>query len=353
MAIIETVAQYNTGTGAYDPNETVIIRDTGANISSISINGFLQLSLNNVDTLDATDDVLVLNTKQYNNLFTVGLSPEDFVILSDTGFRLDGGTLEEISSLAVKGVDIVDSIDDTINFAIWQYRALGPVALTPGDNFTLVDSGIAFSGLTVAEVAGLGAKGVDAIDALDGEVILSSDQYAALGSLPLAAGDDLKINGASRSETIVARSSDDTVKGFQGNDKLNGAAGDDWLYGGLGKDTLTGNIGRDAFIFDTKPNKKTNLDKIADYNVKDDSVFFDNAIFKKLGSKGTEFVPAKLNKAFFKVGDSAKDRNDYVVYDKQKGILYYDADGSGGGKAVEIATLKKNLKMTAADFFVI
>jgi hypothetical protein len=34
-------------------------------------------------------------------------------------------------------------------------------------------------------------------------------------------------------------------------------------------------------------------------------------------------------------------------------VLYYDADGAGKGKAVEIAILKKNLKMTNADFFVI
>ena len=41
-------------------------------------------------------------------------------------------------------------------------------------------------------------------------------------------------------------------------------------------------------MFDTKLNKKTNLDKIADFNVKDDSIWLDNAIFKKLGKKDRE-----------------------------------------------------------------
>jgi hypothetical protein len=41
-----------------------------------------------------------------------------------------------------------------------------------------------------------------------------------------------------------------------------------------------------------------------------------------------------------------------LVYDSKKGKLYYDADGSGKGKAIEIANLSKNLKMTADDFFV-
>jgi hypothetical protein len=34
-------------------------------------------------------------------------------------------------------------------------------------------------------------------------------------------------------------------------------------------------------------------------------------------------------------------------------VLYYDADGSGSGAAVQFATLKKNLKMTYKDLFII
>jgi hypothetical protein len=53
------------------------------------------------------------------------------------------------------------------------------------------------------------------------------------------------------------------------------------------------------------------------------------------------------------VGSKAKDSNDYLVYDKAKGVLLYDADGSGRGKAVEIATLPKKLSLTYKDLFVI
>ncbi|WP_262032006.1 hypothetical protein [Microvirga sp. Mcv34] len=115
---------------------------------------------------------------------------------------------------------------------------------------------------------------------------------------------------------------------------------------------LTGGKGKDAFIFNTKASK-ANADKITDFNVKDDSIYLDIAVFTKLGKKGLEKSPAKLNQDFFTIGSKAKDKNDYIVYDNKKGVLYYDADGSGNGKAVEIATLSKNLKMTAADFFVI
>ena len=40
-------------------------------------------------------------------------------------------------------------------------------------------------------------------------------------------------------------------------------------FGGAGKDNLTGGGGRDAFVFDTSLNKRTNVDKITDFNVSD------------------------------------------------------------------------------------
>ncbi|MCB8820295.1 calcium-binding protein [Microvirga rosea] len=135
-------------------------------------------------------------------------------------------------------------------------------------------------------------------------------------------------------------------------DRLTGGDGNDKLWGKLGKDVLFGGKGKDVFVFNTKLNKKTNLDKIADFNVKDDTIWLDNAIFKKLG-KGSELKPGKLNKAFFSIGDHAKDKNDYLIYDNKQGVLFYDADGSGKGKAMEIATLSKKLKMTVDDFKII
>ena len=131
-------------------------------------------------------------------------------------------------------------------------------------------------------------------------------------------------------EFTLGSADNDVFKGGVGKDKLGGGLGNDILWGGLGNDTLTGNAGKDIFVFGTKLNKKTNKDKIVDFKVKDDTIWLDNAIFKKLGKKGSELTPAKLNKAFFTIGDKAKDANDYLVYNKTKGVLYYDIDGSGG-----------------------
>lgn len=153
-------------------------------------------------------------------------------------------------------------------------------------------------------------------------------------------------------ETAVGTAASEIILGGAGNDRLSGDAGNDTLGGGIGNDILTGGAGKDIFVVKGKPSRKTNFDKFVDFNVKDDTIWLDNRYMTKLG-KGTETKPGKLNKKFFTISPKAKDKNDYLFYDKKKGVLYYDSDGSGSHKAVELATLKKGLKMTYQDFMVI
>ncbi len=140
-------------------------------------------------------------------------------------------------------------------------------------------------------------------------------------------------------------------------DVLVGGAERDRLSGGEGNDILTGGAGQDVFVFDTKlgtskTNRQVNFDTITDFKAGQDKIWLEDAVFKKLG-KGTELKPGKLKKDFFVVGTKAKDKNDYLIYNKKTGVLAYDADGSGKGKAVEFAQLAQNLKLTEKDFFVI
>jgi Ca2+-binding RTX toxin-like protein len=373
-AFTYTIAQYfNAATvKPFAEADDITIADTGANIASLTQANLFNMAANNVDVLDATDNLIVYNTLQDIGLAEMVFAPNDTVILRDTNEELTTGTVAQVAGLARKNVDFVDVVDNgnVVTFSVAHFNAL-QVPLSPGDTMVLTDNGINLSTLTPAQLSSLAGRGVTGLNATNNAVSLTEAQLAALGSVSLAPGDVVTRLGTAASETIVGTAIDHivdglagndtlrsgslghTLKGGAGNDRLFGSTAADKLYGGTGKDTMTGGKGKDAFVFDTKPNKKTNLDKIVDYNVKDDSVYLDNAIFKKLGGKGSEFAPAKLSKAFFKIGDSAKDRNDYVVYDNKKGVLYYDADGSGGGKAVEIATLKKNLKMTSLDVFVI
>jgi hypothetical protein len=136
-------------------------------------------------------------------------------------------------------------------------------------------------------------------------------------------------------------------------DTLIGTAGDDRLLGRKGKDILTGGAGQDTFVFDTAPNKKrTNLDKVTDFNVADDAIWLENRIFSKLGRSGSEGNPSKVKAKSFAF-DKARDGNDHLVYVKKTGVLYYDSNGSAAGGAVEIAKFSNKARLTKDDFFLI
>jgi len=121
---------------------------------------------------------------------------------------------------------------------------------------------------------------------------------------------------------------------------LKGDAGNDKLNGGLGRGTLLGGKGKDIFVFDTKLATRTEVDRVRDFVVRDDTVWLDNAVMKGIG-KGTPAKPVKLTSDAFHPGAAVEDREDRIIYDKGTGKLCYDA----GAKAqVQIARLGKNLK---------
>lgn len=161
-----------------------------------------------------------------------------------------------------------------------------------------------------------------------------------------------KLYGLDGNDEVFGHRGNDTVYGGNGNDYVIGGdgtsapSGSDFLYGGNGKDTLVGGDGQDVFVFDAaKPNKSTNLDYIMDFNPRDDVIHLDRALFNKI-SKGT------LSKGAFVVGDKAKDKGDRIIYHKTAGALFYDPDGTGKTKAVQFATIGKNLAITNKDFFI-
>ena len=161
-----------------------------------------------------------------------------------------------------------------------------------------------------------------------------------------------RLQGTARTDTLSGEAGHDTIFGAAGNDRLYGGLGDDRIHGGTGNDRLSGEGGRDIFVFDTRPNKRTNVDRIDDFNVRDDSIWLENKIFTKLGS-GTLSKPKKFTSDMFVKATKAQDAEDRIVYDRKTGALYYDQDGSGSKAQVKIAMLNKNLALTHNDFFVI
>ena len=155
--------------------------------------------------------------------------------------------------------------------------------------------------------------------------------------------------GSTHADTLSGDGLANRLEGGNGNDTLAGGAGNDTLLGGLGNDSLAGGLGADSFRFDTLPNAASNRDTIGDFNVVDDSIELENAIFTSLLNPGT------LAAGSFRSGagiTAAADADDYVIYDTTSGALYYDASGNTGAGPVQIATLTAGLTLTSLDFVV-
>jgi hypothetical protein len=66
--------------------------------------------------------------------------------------------------------------------------------------------------------------------------------------------------------------------------------------------------------------------------------------------------PGKLRPpevGYVRTSDAARDSADRILYDRDYGVLCYDADGTGASEQVAFAKLSVGFKMTALDFRVI
>ena len=62
-----------------------------------------------------------------------------------------------------------------------------------------------------------------------------------------------------------------------------------------------------------------------------------------------------INAAYFMANTTglAQDSNDYIIYEKDTGELFYDANGSAAGGSVQIALVGVDLALTSADFVLV
>jgi Ca2+-binding RTX toxin-like protein len=136
-----------------------------------------------------------------------------------------------------------------------------------------------------------------------------------------------------------------------GNDTLNGAEGQDFLWG---------SAQNDLYVFDVAPGE-ANADFVLfeKYSMElhgfeeADRIALDNDVMTALGATGDfEADDERFYAAAGATGGAEMD--DVVVYDTDTGNLYYDADGSGTGEALLIATLAASaVPFAASDISVI
>ncbi len=148
------------------------------------------------------------------------------------------------------------------------------------------------------------------------------------------------VSGSSFNDTINGDTRGNALLGGLGRDTLNGHEGVDRLVGGAGQDTLTGGTAGDSFVFDAPVNTGGAIfDTITDFTKSQgDRINLSKAVFTGLaGAAGSTLT----EDAFFASANAtaANDTSDRIVYNTATGALYYDADGSGGTAAVQIALL--------------
>ncbi len=155
----------------------------------------------------------------------------------------------------------------------------------------------------------------------------------------------LALTGNELANIIYGAGGNDTLSGGAGVDGLYGYAGNDRLIGGVGVDSLWGGAVADGFVLS---NVYADRDSIRDW-VSEDQLEISAAMF----GGGLTAGILSANRFLANTTGVAGNTDHRFIYNISNGALYFDADGSGAGARVQIATLSTKLTLTAADFTIV
>lgn len=169
--------------------------------------------------------------------------------------------------------------------------------------------------------------------------------FGGLNGDYIAAGRGADIaSGESGQDTILGGRGDDTLTGGSGDDLIRGGRGDDLIWGEdfdmrrTGHDMLRGGAGDDTFRYAAAGQGG---DTILDFRSGHDTLSFMALGFDGMGPDFDLIVG---------VNPMACDDVGTFLFDRKTHVLSWDADGSGAGAAVEIATLEHVTNLTRLDF---
>ena len=184
-----------------------------------------------------------------------------------------------------------------------------------------------------------GGDGNDFLTAGDGNDFVTGD--AGDDQLFGDSGDDF-LSGGAGNDTIQGGAGNDRLLGGAGNDILRGEAGNDILTPGAGRDTMSGGAGRDRFRFDAGSTGGKRLDKIEDFNPKQDIIELSRKLLPGSGLK-------QLKKSDFAVVDSIDSANSTakLIYEKSSGTVFYNPTK---GVEVPLFEMKADLNVSASNF---
>jgi hypothetical protein len=301
---------------------------------------------------DRHREVLDLGTRDANDVWKVMVQHANNIEKADLDYSIDifrelpGGDLNSNSVVASVlnsvGLSLSTSFPDGVSrsdaplYGQLRYMYVDD-ALFGSSNNDLIRGGIGNDRL-------YGRHGDDRLYGDDGDDRL----HASNGDDRLIGGNgDDRLEGRAGNDALYGNSDNDRLYGSSGDDYLSGGSGNDRLYGEAGADILHTGSGKDVLVYNSVPNGPESVDTIRDFSVAHDTFWLNNRAFTGLGSEG------RLKSGVFRTSDVARDSTDRILYDRDDGVLYYDADGTGATAQVAFAKLSDGLKLTSLDFLIV
>jgi serralysin len=335
-------ASANDFSGALTGSTTIAAGQTSATVS-VLVAG---------DTTVETDETFAVTLSTPSSGLTLGTASATATIRNDDvaapadDYAASAATTGKVSVGAAATAGKIEKVDDCDLFK---------VTLTAGTSYTfdmartggtlnpyleLYDPSLTM-GLAVNDDANGGTSAQIIYTATtSGTYYLAAwDTATGIGTYTLGAKvvTSLNLTGDANANVLTGAKYDDVLMGLAGNDWLTGDAGNDTLIGGNGNDILYGGAGSDRFVFNFTPSATGNLDTIADFQPGADKIQLSRAVFTALGASATNLTASQFWSGSGVV--KGHDADDRVVYNTTTGALYYDADGSGAGGAVQIALI--------------
>ena len=315
-------------------NYNLSISDSSANIAS-NLNA-LQANVAKITSITQSDAGKAI-------AITAAQSAADHAALA----KISG-----IYNLTVTGTAGADSLYDTINSraTLTGGKGIDTFNVTGTDTITDLGSG----GADILKVATGGVANATINTAWKATLATINNGTTNLTTLGFAVNLSAVTKGTSGYK-ITDTGGATKLTGSALGDLIIGGIGNDTLIGGLGNDKLTGGNGNDLFVFNTKPNIKSNVDLITDFASGKDHLEFSKVAFSALhavagvgsGLKASEFVSSPT-------ATQGTTANSHLIYNSTSGALYYDENGSGAGAAVKVAILGTSTHpaLTAADILI-
>ncbi len=261
--------------------------------------------------------------------------------------RFDSAIAEDDAGTAITGAVSAEANENNI------------VAGLGNDVVALSTSLLAHETVNVAAAGGTATTDADVVfnasagasitvDAFD--TVIASNGVVITGGVGTVNVLNTGIQGSAGNDTINASTAaaGQTIEGLAGNDTITASINGGTVIGGDGADVITFSTtgtAADTLVF----NSLVGVDTIANYTGADDSIQLSKAVYAALGPVGpltaTEFESI--------VGGSATAATTRITYDTTTGALSYDADGSGSGAAVQLATFTGIPTLAVTEFNIV